>query len=112
MSEYDSKAERTAKLNDVLRQTFLTGKVVLTSAIQALPAELRERVLSKVRTYDGFCFDNNPHDERDFGAFEIGGQSYFWKIDYYDNDLQYLSDDPANPEITRRVLTIMLADEY
>lgn len=103
---------RIAKLNDILRQTFLTGRVVMTSGIQALPAELRERVLSKVRTYDDFILKNNPHEERDFGAFELGSQSYFWKIDYYDNDLNYLSPDPADPEVTKRVLTIMLAEEY
>jgi len=31
---------------------------------------------------------------------------------YYDCDLQFGSEDAANPAITRRVLTIMLADEY
>jgi len=31
---------------------------------------------------------------------------------YYDRDLQFGSEDAANPTITRRVLTIMLADEY
>ena len=112
MSEKPWLAAFTAKLNDVLRQTFLTGEVVLTSGIQALPPEVREQVLNKVRTYDDFTPDNNPHGERDFGAFEINGQSYFWKIDYYDTDLNYLSPNPADPVLTRRVLTIMLADEY
>ncbi len=112
MSEQPNNVDHIAKLNDVLRQTLMTGTVVLTTGIQALPVELREQVLGRVRTYDGFCFANNPHDERDFGAFELGGESYFWKIDYYDNDLNYLSPDPADPEVTRRVLTIMLADEY
>lgn len=112
MSEFQPNTEQIANLNDILRQTFLTGRVVSTLGIQALPDELRKRVFSKVRTYDGFCFDNNPHDERDFGAFEMGAQSYFWKIDYYDNDLNYLSPNPSDPEVTRRVLTIMLADEY
>lgn len=108
----DLNNEKIAKLNDMLRQTFLTGKVIITHGIQELTPELREQVLTKVRTYDGFCFDNNPHDERDFGAFEIGDQSYFWKIDYYDSDLNYHSPNSADLEVTRRVLTIMLAEEY
>ena len=104
--------QKIARLNDVLRQTFLTGRIVMTEGIQQLPDLTRERVLSQVREYSDFCDDNNPHGERDFGAFEENGESYFWKIDYYDSKLEYLSPDPANPDVTQRVLTIMRADEY
>ena len=50
--------------------------------------------------------------EHDFGSFEIGEQRFFWKIDYYDLSLCYGSNDPAEPTLTKRVLTIMLAEEY
>jgi hypothetical protein len=37
---------------------------------------------------------------------------YYWKIDYYDRNLELHSLDPADPEVTVRVLTIMRVDEY
>jgi Protein of unknown function (DUF3768) len=50
--------------------------------------------------------------EHDFGNFQIEGETYFWKIDYYALDMAGGSEDPADPEKTARVLTIMSADEY
>lgn len=104
---------RIAELNDLLRTTFLTGKVVLTEGIRALPDDRREAVITGVRTFSAFTEGDDPYGEHDFGAFEIEDVgTVFWKIDYYDADYQYLSPDPADPAVTRRVLTIMLAEEY
>jgi len=61
--------------------------------------------------YD-FSSDNNPYGEHDFGSFEIDGHKLFWKIDYYALDMMHGSEDAANPDITTRVLTIMLTEEY
>jgi hypothetical protein len=52
------------------------------------------------------------YEEHDFGSFEVEGETIFFKIDYYDRTLTHHSPDPADPAVTERVITIMLADEY
>lgn len=106
------KAARTRELNDAFRRTFSGGKVLLTAGVDALSAEAKVEVLSKVRTFADFNSDNDPHGEHDFGSFELGGEKYFFKLDYYALDMEGGSEDPADPEMTTRVLTIMRADEY
>jgi len=104
---------RIAQLNDALRTSFVGGEVVITSGIASLDDVTRAIILSRVQGFTGFTPDNDPHGERDFGSFDLpDAERVFWKIDYYDRNLEYGSEDPANPAITRRVLTIMLASEY
>ena len=66
-------------------------------------------LLAAVRRY---AFQPGDGPERDFGAFDLQGQRVLFKIDYYDMTLEFGSDDPADASITRRVLTVMLADDY
>jgi hypothetical protein len=61
--------------------------------------------------YDDFCHANDPHEEHDFGAFEVDGQMIFFKIDY-DKSMTCRSPDAADRSVTERVITIMLAEEY
>lgn len=103
---------RIRELNDVFRTTWLTGTVYLTSGIQSLEDATQSRIVEAVQGFDAFTPDNDPHGEHDFGAVTVNGYKVFWKIDYYDLTMQYGSDDPANPAITKRVLTVMLASEY
>ena len=103
---------KIAILNDAFRTTFRGGKVMLTAGVNALPDMVKAAVLQRVATFDEFTEDNDPHCEHDFGSFELLGRKFFWKIDAYDRDMQYGSEDPTNPQKTTRVLTIMCADEY
>ena len=61
---------------------------------------------------DPYELADDPHEEHDFGAFEVDGNKIFFKIDYYDKTLTYYSPDPSDPSVTERVITIMLAEEY
>ncbi|CDZ44272.1 DUF3768 domain-containing protein [Neorhizobium galegae] len=102
----------TSDLNDRLRETFSGGRVMLTRGVQGLPDDERGQLLRAVREFDAFDAANDPHAEHDFGRVLVAGHGYFWKIDYFDSDLQYLSPDPADEAVTTRVMTIMREDEY
>lgn len=105
-------SDRIRELNDAFRTTFGGGKVMLTPGVDELPDCVKAEVLHRVATFDAFTEANDPYAEHDFGSFEVVGRKFFWKIDYYDPKLQCGSDDPADPNNTARVLTIMLASEY
>lgn len=120
------RSERIARLNDRARQAMgLACVAVATEGFRALSEEDQSRVREMVETFDAFAPDNDPHGERDFGAIyqdsdghwtttrpTRSAETVFWKIDAYDRDLRFGSEDPANPAVTRRVLTLMLASEY
>ncbi len=104
--------EKIRQLNDQLRKTFIGGKVLLTAGVYELDDNDRNELLRQVREFDNFTEDNDPYGEHDFGAINFQDDTYFWKIDYYDIDYNYLSPDTSDPNVTNRVLTIMRGDEY
>jgi hypothetical protein len=107
-----STADRIRDLNDDFRRTFVGGVVLITAGVEAMPDDQRRSLLAKVRAFDTFTEDNDPHGEHDFGAVDEGGVCCFWKIDYYDRATEFGSPDPGDPGVTTRVLTVMRADEY
>lgn len=108
MMEYHT--DRIRKLNDQARHTFTGCRVFITPGIQAL--DDIDAVMRAVQQFDDFTADNDPYGEHDFGSFRYGGETVFWKFDYFDLDLQMHSPDASDPAVTARVLTVMLADEY
>jgi hypothetical protein len=106
------KAAHIRRLNDSFRRSGLGGDMLITPGIQALGGAAMGEIAGEVMLFDRFDENNDPHGEHDFGAFDHGEQRIFWKIDYYGPDLMSGSEDPSDPELTRRVLTIMLASEY
>ena len=115
MNNVDSIATdkvRIRALNDRLRQTFVGGQVALTQGVRALSAVDLSTLFKLLQSFSDFSADNDPEEEHDFGALRLNGETYFFKIDYYDPSLEYASADPSDPARTARVLTLLRADEY
>lgn len=108
----ESDTARIRELNDLLRTSWITGQVLSTRGITALPVDVQSRIFEQIQTFDAFTEDNDPHGEHDFGALTVDGHKVFWKIDYYAPDMMHGSPNPSDPLVTQRVLTIMLAEEY
>ena len=111
-----------AKQNDRFRSMIhipqfgtpeVDGKVLITRGIAALSPLAQISILAAVRTFNAFTPDNDPYGEHDFGTInDAEAGRVYWKIDYYDTDYRYGSENPADSTATRRVLTVMLASEY
>jgi Protein of unknown function (DUF3768) len=104
-----TKTETIRALNDNLRQNLTVGTAFITAGVAALGAEAVARIVKTIAVYDDFCHTNDPHEEHDFGSFEVDGQTIFFKIDLYEEPgVKSANGKP----IVNRVLTIMLAEEY
>ena len=121
VQEQAELAANIAEQNDRFRTTWgadftVPGQIVMTRGVADLSPAAKAIIMQRVQGFDVFTEDNDPYGDHTFGAFEfeIGGNDYriFWKIDLFDADYSMGSDDPGNPKVTRRVLTIMHASEY
>ena len=108
----NTRTDRIRALNDDLRQHLIGGGTVITPGVVALGREPLDRIVKTIAGYGAFCHANDPYEEHDFESFDAGGKTIFFKIDYYDKALAGHSPDPADPSVTERVITIMLAEEY
>ncbi|MDO8295179.1 MAG: DUF3768 domain-containing protein [Caulobacter sp.] len=105
---------RVRDLNDAFRLTITTdaGRWFFTRGVLEKGPEFSAQAASVVKHFDAFTPDNDPYGEHDFGSFNLAGEHLFWKIDYYDRTMCSASPNPAEPSVTCRVLTVMLASEY
>lgn len=113
------RTERIAALNDRVRQSLdRNARIVFTHSCLATfddgnPATAiltQAMILKAIRGHD-FATDDT-YAERDFGACDFRGERLLFKIDYYDANLEFGSDDPSDAAQTRRVMTIMCASDY
>lgn len=129
MTDQTDRADAIRVLNDAARAVpGVTCRANITIGVQSLSEADRIAVLRNVVGFSKFDGDNDPHGERDFGTiYKLASgawtqnrptdsndiaETVFWKIDYYDNRLEYGSEAPWDASKTTRVLTIMLASEY
>lgn len=107
-----TKTEKIRELNNAFRKDLSLGKAVMTSGVEALGVCAIAIAVRAVAEFSDYCDDNDPYGEHDFGAIEVAGETLFFKIDYYDLNLQDHSPDASDTAVTNRVLTLMLAVEY
>jgi len=110
--DHHARLEVIRRLNDTLRTTGKGGTVVATPGLAALDPGILIAIVAAVRAFADFDTRNDPYGEHDFGVVKAKGKRVMWKIDYFDADLHAHSPDAADPTKTKRVMTIMLAEEY
>ena len=112
-----TRDETIARLNDRCRLGLdRTARVLITrnclgqfcnrSTGAGLLAQAR--LLAAVRRH---AFAGADAILRDRGSFTFEGTPVFFKIDCYDLELTWGSEDPADASVTTRVLTIMLRED-
>lgn len=107
----DQRRQRMRELNDQLRQG-IGGRIMVTCGVSAHGTAFVAEALRAVAAFDAFTPDNDPYGEHDFGVLTVRDTRLLFKLDAYDRELNFASPDPADPKVTVRVLTIMLAEEY
>ena len=113
----DTRLATIARLNDRIRQGLdRTARIMMTRTCLGTFASddradaiiVRAQLLAAIRRHD---FPDIEARERDRGSFTFRDTNVYFRIDYYDADLAYGSEDPADASVTRRVLTIMLRED-
>lgn len=112
------RSSRIAALNDLCRQGLDSeARIVVTASCLAalagaggLDDELSAQVelLAAVRLHR-FTLEDGADRRR--GEVLVRGRIIRFVIDYYDRSLEWGSEDPADPDVTTRVMTILLPED-
>ncbi|RYZ92098.1 MAG: DUF3768 domain-containing protein [Proteobacteria bacterium] len=99
------------RANDLLRvdgpNSGVKGAVHATAAVKGR-ADF-DKILEAFRSFKDFTPENDPHGEHDAAFFRVGWEDYFFKVDYYDFEME-MGLNPYEEEVYR-VITIMEAHE-
>jgi hypothetical protein len=107
-----NKVAEIRRLNDQFRTTFRGGEVLLTQSVANLPEMVKATILTTVTAFKDFNEENDPREEHDYGSFDYAGHEVWWKIDYWNLAMDSVSPDPADPERTKRIMTVGLAEDW
>ena len=111
-----TRTQTIAQLNDRARESKdRTCRAVFTRNLLGKLGDLsmeanmvaQRRIMLAMRD----CTFAKDSPERDLAFFEVGDHHVMMKIDYYDKTLEWGSDDPADPSITRRVITLRAPED-
>jgi Protein of unknown function (DUF3768) len=102
-----NRRAKIIELNDQLRTTFKGGRVQMTPGVYDLDAQLHGRAVYVMSKYSKF----DDSSEHDWGVFIFAGYSFEWRIEYRGKDGTGVSPDPADPEMTFRVLTLYVLQD-
>jgi len=97
------------RLNDQFRTTFRGGEILLMASVAAIPSPDKATGLQAVAEFKDFNEENDPHQEHDYGSFDLSGREWWFKINCYSLNLEHASEDPADPAKTKRVMVLGLA---
>jgi len=116
----DEKKARIRELNDTARQELKRSadkrtvpSIIVYPQYFTLLTEWEKNHIedyvkfANPRTGEGVNCGDNEHK---YGVFKFSGVPFHWKIDYWDMQLLQASVDPADINVTIRVLTINLGD--
>ena len=112
------KTSTIARQNDSFRAGMVVGgcpfpgTVVVTPGVRDRGRDFVTGAILAAAFDTAFSEDNDPWGTRDFGTITVQGERLYWKIDYYDANREFGSDDPSDHTKTHRVLTLLFPSEY
>jgi Protein of unknown function (DUF3768) len=110
--ETPDRIKKIREENDKFRTTFRGGKILLTYGVAELPTEIVAAALVQVASFKDFDEENDPHEEHDYLSFDLCNREFVFIIQYYDLKMEGPSIDPADPNVTKRLATLMLTHEW
>lgn len=93
--ETKERVAEIRRLNEAFRTTLRGARLFLRQASRSCQLD-EAAALQAVTEFKDFNEENDPHEERDYGSFDLSDREFWWKIDYYNPTMNGASQDPAD----------------